>query len=234
MTVDLAMTYNLDSNVPISYMPKEFVKTIWSLPIPSKQDFDGRRTAVWLSSQCTQMTYPRMRVVEELQKYITIDCLGGCLNNGPRLKENGVKAASRYKFWLGFEKMIDGDYVTEKFYNAYLGNSLGVYMGSSRAAAFSPFGNASYVDGMSFANVHDFGRRLVNIANNYTLYASYFAWRQRPPPKTLVALEQFSQENEPLCRLCSFLQNNPNYTYNAGVGSLPNMYRFDESFLIQT
>src|ERR1700677_3074207 len=47
LTVDLAMTYELTSNVPISYLPKNFVKTIWSLPTPSKQDFDGRRTAIW-------------------------------------------------------------------------------------------------------------------------------------------------------------------------------------------
>src|ERR1700677_2482042 len=181
------------------------------------------------SSQCHEMTYPRQRVVEELQKYITIDCLGACLNNGPRLTESGVKAASRYKFYLGLEKMIDGDYCTETHFHAYLGNSLGVYIGSSRAAAFSPFGNASYVDGLAFKNVHDLGRHLVNLSNNYTLYASYFAWRQRPPSKALVALEQFSHDNEPLCRLCSFLQTNLNTTYNAGIGSLPNVYRFDES-----
>ena len=232
-TADLAMTYNLDSNVPISYMPREFVKTIWSLPIPSQQDFDGRRTAIWLSSQCTQMTWPRMRVIEELQKYITIDCLGGCLNNGPRLTENGVKAASRYKFWIGLEKMLDGDYVTEKLMTAYLGNTVPVYAGTSQSIMFVP-SKSSYIDIFSFSNVHELGLYLSNITTNYTQWVDHFNWRMRPPRKELIELEKTSQENEPLCRLCSFLQTNPNYTYSAGVGALPNKNRFDEVFLIQT
>lgn len=224
----LALTYNLDSNVPISYMPSNFVKTVYGFPIPAQEDFDARHTAIWLSTNCMGTAWPRQQTVEWLQQYIQIDCLGGCLTNGVRLQGNGLHAAHRYKLWIGFEKSIEQEYVTEKAFNAFMGNTLLVYIGSSRISVYAPSNN-SYVDALLFDSVHDLGGYLQRLASNYTLWREYFQWRAYAPPPRLADLELFSWDNDPLCRLCDCLDTERCSDRRPGEGLAPNLYNLSWS-----
>ena len=221
---DLAMTYNLDSNVPINYMPPDYLKQIYSYEIPTAEEFAQRKTAVWLSSNCEHFKYDRPKIVATLQQYISIENRGICLNNAARFSNAAWKAAQEYKFWIGIEKTAEEDYVTEKLFFAYYGNALGVYIGSSRARDFVPDGR-SYVDGLLFANTRALGEFLRELSTDYDAWVAYFAWRAKPIPAHMKALENLGEGGEPLCRLCACLANATcKAERRPGKGAGPNVY----------
>lgn len=85
-----SMTYRLDSDFPLTYAaPVRIVQQITTLLPPG--DFYQRRSLsrgeasiLWLASNC-QANNGRSAYVAELMKHVPIDCLGGCMNNGPKI-----------------------------------------------------------------------------------------------------------------------------------------------------
>ena len=226
--IDVFLTYNLDANVPITYPPPGFVDRAYAHPIPTEADFAARRAAVWVSSNCAEATYNRSRVVELLRQYVDIDCLGTCLNTGdppplPRTTPMDT-VIPQYKLWLGLEKSIDQEYVTEKFLWPLMHNAVGVYIGTSRAAAYAPAPDA-YVDALAFPNVAALGRHLQLLVSNYSAWVAHFDWRRRPPPARLRELDRLGEGGSPGCRLCACLCNATCLAARGGGhGSAPNLY----------
>ena len=225
--VDLAITYNLDANVPMNYVPAGFVERAYAHPIPSEADFAQRGTAVWLSSNCNQFSYDRLEVVRRLQKHIQVDCLGSCLANGPKWPGRPWEVIPKYKFWLGLEKSVDQEYVTEKFLFPLMYNGVPVYIGSSRASEYAPSPGA-YVDGLAFGSIDALGEHLRAVAANYTAWRQHFAWRDAPVPQRLRDLANLGEGGAPVCRLCACLCDPTcNSGRNAGHGSQPSRYNAD-------
>ena len=205
-SINLAMTYNLDSNVPISYVQERYINHTYGLPVPTRVDFLERKEAVWLSTNCNDVKIDRQRIVTMLQQFIHIENRGPCLNNAPRFPTGAsYLAAPEYRLWIGIEKTSEEDYVTEKLWNGFYGDALPVYIGSSRASGFAP--PYSFVDGLAFGNVTKLGLYLRSLVNDYDRWVEYFAWRAQPVPTKLTELEVLGQGGTPLCRLCACLDN---------------------------
>ena len=203
--VDLLMTYNLDANVPTAFLPAGFLDRAHALPVPTRDDFARRKSAVWISSNCLEATYNRTRIVEILQEHLPVDCLGRCLNNGTKLVGRAGDIAAQYKLWIAFDKVIDQDYVSEKFFNG-VGSSLPVYIGSPAAQTFA-LGSPAYVDALQFATASDLGKYLRHLVNDYDAWSAYFTWRTQPVPPRLRALAERVDLAAPLCRLCDCVCN---------------------------
>ena len=120
----------------------------------------------------------------ELNKYVRIDQWGRCLKNTPgdfwktrqlSFEKEKLDFLERnpYKFLIAFENTVEGDYVTEKIYHAYLTRSIPIYFGDKAVFDMVP-SNSSLI----FANDYspkELAALIHNIANNRTLYSQYFA-----------------------------------------------------------
>ena len=86
--------------------------------------------------------------------FVPVDSFGVCLHNreiedalGPDVPSADQKMAlmRRYKYTIGIENSRCDDYVSEKFYEAFLTPTLLLYLGAPNIAQFAP-GRNSFVD----------------------------------------------------------------------------------------
>ncbi|CAG8612992.1 5532_t:CDS:1 [Paraglomus occultum] len=175
----------------------------------------------WMAGNCKSAN-KREDYVLELMNYVTVHSYGDCLHNQDTpdeiLKKYGLEKGkapaywadnmyevkrdilSPYKFILAFENSNCEGYVTEKVYDALLVDAIPIYMGASDIDDYVPPG--------SVIKVTDYGsmRALIGhtkqIANNKTLYESYFAWKRDKTHKN------FCKKCHPLndSDICTFLE----------------------------
>eukprot|EP01116_Phalansterium_solitarium_P023357 TRINITY_DN8129_c2_g2_i1.p1 TRINITY_DN8129_c2_g2~~TRINITY_DN8129_c2_g2_i1.p1 ORF type:complete len:356 (-),score=111.09 TRINITY_DN8129_c2_g2_i1:172-1239(-) len=190
---DMLMTYELTSDVPVTYFGKEDPREAAMSHVEKNTPF----LAMVLGNKCTGK---RFEWVEELQKHTNgrIASLGKCLHNAekyelaPECKQyamlpNGLGTTgpekqclmAKFPFYLAFENSQHDDYITEKFVTTLATNTVGVYFGAPNARSFEPGPNAMiYVN--DFASPKELAEYLILVAANSTLYESFHAWRKQP------------------------------------------------------
>lgn len=127
------------------------------------------------------------------------------------LQGTGVRKmliASHYKFYLSMENTLLVDYVTEKFWEGFLADTLMVYLGAPNAHDYAPAPH-SFVNALDFEGPEALAVSLKALAADPVAYEAYFAWRRparvqvapgfvRSMEDDLVRLDNRSL----LCRLC--------------------------------
>ncbi|XP_049275975.1 alpha-(1,3)-fucosyltransferase C-like [Rhipicephalus sanguineus] len=175
------MTYRSDSDVYVpsgsvvprdanATRPKRDLRALWK---------SKNKTAVWAVSNCVT-SGGRERYVAELRKHMDVDVYGHCGRyKCPKSVENEclAKFEQTYFFMLAFENSICPDYVTEKLFNALLHDIVPVVFGGANYSQMAP--NRSYIDALSFESPKHLAEHLLKLSQNYTEYASYFAWKER-------------------------------------------------------
>lgn len=195
------MSYRLDSDVITSYgifrkkknsslQEDTQLLNVWK---------GKKKTAVWLVSNCATPGN-REGFVENLKKYIDVDVYGTCgQNKCPNDKlHHCLKSYVRdYMFFLSLENSICKDYVTEKFYRMLNYKIIPVVFGGADYSLVAP--PHSYINALSFKDTVQLAHYLRTVAANYSLYKSYFEWKEQyyiPPPFPLI------------CELCRKLHLN--------------------------
>ena len=80
-------------------------------------------------------------------------------------------------FCSAMENTILDDYVTEMFFEGFkMGQTVMVYFGAPNAREYAPAPH-SFIHVNSFPSVANLANYLEMVANNPTLFQSYFAWR---------------------------------------------------------
>jgi len=202
------MTYNLDSNVPNTYLYPNFFQDAKKNGIPTLENFKSRKFMIFVSSNCARK---RTQTVKKLMTYLQIDARGRCLNNAPIIKGHfldNIPVYRQYKFVIGFEKSVDQDYVSEKFVLGFLGNSVPVYTGSKTARLFAP-GNDSFIDMTMFPSVKCLAQYLLEVGSDYHKWKRYFQYTQEPTPDWKLYFERWTGLHPSgLCRVCDCLCDN--------------------------
>lgn len=203
-SIDIAMTYNIDSNVPVSYMERTFWDQITSLPIPSEEEWRARGNIVWVSSNCVP---ERMAKMEQLMSLVHIDARGTCLNNGPKFEGSHFDLPSyyrQYKVVITFEKVWDQDYVTEKFWYLFTGGAVGVYFGPETAFFYAPAAN-SFIFARDFTTPQGLADKLKALTTDYQHWLHHVEWRRNlQRPRGYRRLEsKAALADHTLCRLCN-------------------------------
>ena len=167
-----------------------------------KLDYFREKTkmAVIVESNCKDQS-KRYRLIGEISKYIDVDQFGECSNNVICRKDRGLeecdKLITHYKFYLAFENSVCQDYVTEKFWRSVLiRHQIPVIAVSNATAELLPSG--SYLNVFDFNSVKELTDKMKEIANNATVYNSYFKW-----------ISYYKRDEEhAFCKLCSALHEN--------------------------
>jgi hypothetical protein len=168
-------------------------------------------------------------------KHIPIHSMGGCFRNRDehshpalRLADvdniwwgggqlpgcSGCKKmliASHYKFYISLENTIMDDYVTEKFLEGLLTDSVMVYLGAPNAHRYAPVPN-SFISALDFDGPASLAKFLVELAADELRYQSFRAWRRELPMKVQESFRDAMQydpvrlDNQSLlCRVCDYI-----------------------------
>ncbi|CAG7660588.1 unnamed protein product [Allacma fusca] len=180
-------TYRSDSDVYFPY--GQFQK----LPTPAKyndtQHLTKRKKLVSIIlSNCKDVPSKRLKMIAELQKHIQVDVYGKCGNlkcdDKSRSKIDCKRTLGKeYKFYLSFENSICQDYVSEKLFQAYLGEMVPIVLGGGNYDRIVPPG--SYINVNSFSTAKALTDYLLLLDTHDDKYLQYFEWKQNYILKTM-------------------------------------------------
>jgi hypothetical protein len=105
-----------------------------------------------------------------------------------------------YKFVLAFEDFADTDYVTNKFYDPLLADTVPIYLGAPNIEDFAP-GDNCFVDVRQFENPKSLAEFIKKCDADEQLYAKFFEWRNQPLRQSFLNKVN-KQKEHPLVRLC--------------------------------
>ncbi len=186
--------------------------------------------ATWVSATCDRHN----RYLEQLMKHMPIDSMGQCFRNRrerqhpalnakdpdgiwwgrrgpPPRASRGVRKtliAGHYKFYLSLENTILDDYVTEKFFEGFLTDSVMVYLGAPNAQRYAPAPH-SFINALDFPDPRALAAFLTRLAADPVRYAAYGAWRRERPIRVAPGFANAMLDDVTalgnrsiLCRLC--------------------------------
>ncbi|CAG8455688.1 50_t:CDS:1, partial [Scutellospora calospora] len=204
---------------PTNGLSKDKISEFYKIRIP----FDRKKSDVlvaWMAGNCDPKNN-RNDYVQELMKYMAVDSFGICLHNKElpddirekynmktgetayykeHMYEVKVDVFTRYKFVLAFENSNCDSYVTEKVYDPLKSHTIPIYMGASDIDDFVP--PNSIIKVTDFKNVKDLANYINVVANNQTLYESYFEWKNDNTYKNFCKACQQSE----VSYVCRFLE----------------------------
>ena len=180
---DIKISYKRNSTVPKPFLCED--NAAIRLVNMGQPEVPVGRTKL-VASFITNCVKWRANYLKELMKYVHIDQWGKCLRNTrgnfyrnrrgvahDRLKVEFLEK-NPYKFLICFENIIDGDYISEKVYHAYLTRTIPIYYGDKKAVYDLIPNNSSIIIANDYTP-KELGELIQRIDNNDTLYAQYFA-----------------------------------------------------------
>ena len=180
---DLAMTYRLDSDIPVPYncfygAPTDFIEALYR---PAKRKHPERLAVLLVSSPHNKSG--RLDYARELMRHLDVHSYGRQLSNRVFPRDEGriskLEMLSGYHFTLAMENAIGEDYVTEKFFDPLICGSVPVYLGAPNIGRFSP-GEHCFVDVTDYPTPRTLADRLKELAADGNAYRAYFDWKTRP------------------------------------------------------
>jgi hypothetical protein len=206
---DLHATISDSAHVRFNYLSFDLFgdRTLARLLAPPPDLASKTGLVVWLASNCNA---PRQDYVAQLMQHMRVDNHGDCLRNMPVDEQAGrrqpdwqqrkIDLIATYRFVLAFENSVADNYVTEKFYHAFLARTVPIFMGTSNVHRFAP-SNDSYIDVARFASARDLAEHLLALSNDREQYLALHAWRERPIARAFLQLAEESLNTVP-CRVC--------------------------------
>ena len=204
---DIKISYKRNSTIPKPFLCVDDA-AIRLVEMGQPEVPVGREKLV--ASFITNCVKWRLKYLKELMKYVHIDQWGKCLRNTKgtfyknrrgvshdRLKVEFLEK-NPYKFLICFENIIDGDYISEKVYHAYLTRTIPIYYGDATAVFDWIPSNSSLIIANDYSP-KELAELIKRIDNNDTLYSQYFAnWDLS---KMLKLHERYCSENF-ICATC--------------------------------
>ena len=206
---DLRMTYRLNSDVPVTYLPLNFSTRIRCPLAGGGLPFASRSKVI--ANAFISSSYDRSgrgQLLRELMQLLPVDSYGGLYRNVPVSPDDDgilfkLNTIARYKFTFAFENACSPDYVTEKFFQPLLVGTVPVVLGAPNLDKIAP-GDQCYINVRDFDSPSSLAAHLQEVASDGALYQRYQAWRHRPLRPAFLALEA-GQRRSALLRLCDAL-----------------------------
>lgn len=196
----LATAVPHEADVPVPYFSIE-VHSIKTEPVRLSEVVSG---ATFVARNCHSRNN-REAGVRELQKYVRVDSISGCMRNADwpvEDKKDKVSALRKYAMTLAFENENSPSHVTEKVWQALGAGVLPVYFGAPDIGAFVPEGSIVVANG--FDSWESLGMSLQSILANESLYNQYHEWRYLPLSDTFIRKHLYTLTSDD-CRACKLL-----------------------------
>ena len=235
------MTYRSDSDihVPFGYFRPFRGYGYGPKDIRFRDDeFYTNRTGLmsWVATNCDNVFWPRIPLIEKLQKLMPLDTYGRCGTKEclPRRSEECNKLFASYKFYLAVPNAECQDYITEKFWLISLKYGTVPVVLGARKEDYEKVGPPnSYVHIGDFPNFSDLAQYLKQVDTDDNLYRKYHEWRNQGEvvptfpykPTTMCRTIPYIYEREP--NEFKYLGDSP---WFKGCRHMPDKEFMDESF----
>ncbi|KAI5478815.1 hypothetical protein MNV49_004547 [Pseudohyphozyma bogoriensis] len=218
---DIRTTYELDSDVPFTYMSLDGGATIDQLrapPLPFEEKKKDFLVAAFISN-CNSVHSGREYVFDELRRLLPgrVASYGKCHNNrqtkqdlpegfsSPWGTEEKQAIIRQYLFTLAFENTNDIDYVTEKFYQPLQEGSVPIVLGAPNVRdQFMPNPKAALIV-REFPSVAALASQILYLSTNATAYAEHLSWKTEPFSPEFEQVVETSLVS-PMCRLAMLVK----------------------------
>ena len=203
---DIKVSYKRDSTVPYLFLCYDNAsKRMLEMGQPNVSALNKKLVASFTKNCAPKWRY---KYYEEVMKYVHVDQWGQCLRNTPgdfwKTRNSGnftelkidFLRKNPYKFLFAFENVKDGDYVTEKIYDAYLSHTIPIFYGHKSVFDLVP-GKSTFI----YANDYtpkQLAELIKRIDNDDTLYRQYFNWDL----SVIRKLDEKYCSEYFMCRLC--------------------------------
>jgi hypothetical protein len=179
---DVSMDFRLHSDVPVPYVPSNYMYLIKKMPLPTAEKSKDVFIAAFMSNCAARNN--RDKIVGHLEKHVKVHNYGSCRNNielPPLQKGQGwvgqkLEVLRKYKFTLAFENSNFPDYVTEKFFQPLQEGSVPVYLGADNIDDFAPNSKA-VIKVSDFGTIKDLAKYLSYLNQNDTAYEEHLVWK---------------------------------------------------------
>ena len=194
---------NADISMPygkIKRKPKEdIIHRNYSLVAENKT-----KDAVWVVSNCKTQSR-RLKYVETLRQYISVDILGNCgkkwkCGKGRYYHDCFDILNTSYRYYLAFENALCDDYITEKFYDNFEYDIIQVVRGGNPKLRPLNISKDAYVSASDFKDAHALGKYLQALSSSK--YATMLETKDNY--KNVSYMELFDSA---VCEICQRLDN---------------------------
>ena len=201
---DFTMSYHSTSHFHLPYGKiidnKEENKMVLENVFESKT-----KDVLWFNSNC-KTNSQRVKYVNEMKKYITVDIYGKCgpfkcgesiIIHNDQCHKNLTK---QYKFYLAFENAICDEYVTEKIFHIFQHQMpiIPVVRSAPEVTTYIP--NGTYINTRDFKSPKALAEYLINVGKDKEKYMSYLKNIRK---YSSISQVEFFRRN--MCDLCEML-----------------------------
>ncbi|KAJ8047100.1 Glycoprotein 3-alpha-L-fucosyltransferase A [Holothuria leucospilota] len=170
-------TYNANSDIHIPY--GRYVTHVNNISkLPQNYFRTKQKLVAFMTSNCHDTKWPRLRFVHTLKKYVNVDIYGKCGTLKCNESEGCVDLLKQYKFHLTLENSQCEGYITEKFWNALeLYESIPLAWGARTADYRKVAPPGSFVHVSWFKSIKTLAGFIKKVGGDQELYNVYHRWR---------------------------------------------------------
>ncbi len=198
---EVKMTYQREADIWIPYFTNNYPNYLEALKNTPDESNKDNYFASFISSPFNQSG--RLEYLLKLSEFIDIHHYGRFMKNTELANDQGRKSKKevidRYKFVIAFENSCCPDYVTEKFFDAFVSRSVPVYLGAPNVDEYAP-GDHCYINVRDYASPEELAEHLTLLVQDDTMYQQYFAWQKQPLRTAFVKMVQSQTDMPPTYR----------------------------------
>ena len=201
---DLSMSYRFDATYPnFAMITDTFDETKLLTPIPWAIKRENEMMSVWISNCRAKARNALLKSLKH--EGVSVASYGRCQRNHNEKEpltlshlnashaqqlldfdqiggagHQKIAHSAQYLFSFAAENSISDYYHTEKIYHGLMAGSIPIYYGAETVDQYVP--EHSIIKASDYESGTQLGQYLLKVAENKTLYDSYFEWRTKPLP----------------------------------------------------
>lgn len=204
------MTYRIDSDIhlPFAYFrPFNDSEKLSKGAGASDVDYSKNKTneMVWMASNCKQIFWPRLPMMQRLQTLIPLDDFGKCGTYRclPMRSSRCADIFRKYHFYLALANSECYEYITEKFWWYALQHEILPVVYGAPKSDFDIFAPPnSFIHLSDFHVIRDLVNHLWDVSLSPEKYNSYFDWKKEGE-----IVNVFPHKMKTLCNIIPHLGN---------------------------
>lgn len=137
--------------------------------------------AVWLGSHCETLQWDRLKFVNDLAMFLTLDKFGKCGGREIIWNRDDVlrDVLSPYRFYLSLENSCCSEYITEKLWRTLQMGLIPIVVGPPIEDYEKLAPPNSFIHPDQFDSIVAMATHILDVASNEEKFLSYFQWRTR-------------------------------------------------------
>lgn len=212
------MTYRSDSDIhiPFGYYQKR-LKPLTDYEFNERYGRNKTKLIAWMASNCAQIFWPRIPIVEQLSRRLPLDTYGKCgrLSCLPQRSELCKLMLQQYKFYMTLANSECHEYITEKFWDQTLSQGIVPVVYGAPKSDFQKIGPPnSFIHLSDFSSLKELAGHLKILDTDHESYMKYLDWI-----RDYEVVSTFPIQITHLCRIIPHLYN----------GTAPELHRLGDS-----